>query len=77
MEWDKIREKSEEGNKMGEEGVQASEGRGVLSYLAEVQEPRRAQGRVYPLAGLWGMLILAAVNGEQSLRGMWLWAQAH
>jgi len=62
---------------MGEEVVQASERRGLLRYLAEVRDPRRGQGRVYPLAGLLGMLVLAAVNGEQSLRGMWLWARAH
>jgi len=62
---------------MGEAGVQASKGKGLLSYLAEVPDPRRSQGRVYPLAGLLGMLILAAINGETSLRGMWLWARAH
>ena len=29
---------------------------------------RRRQGRIYPLTGLLMMLILAAVNGESSLR---------
>jgi hypothetical protein len=28
---------------------------------------------MYPLVGLLGMLLLAAVNGESSLRGMWMW----
>jgi hypothetical protein len=28
---------------------------------------------MYPLVGLLGMLRLAAVTGESSLRGMWLW----
>jgi len=29
-----------------------------------------------PLAGILGMLVLAALNGEGSLRGRWLWASA-
>ena len=35
--------------------------------------PRRREGKRYNLPGLVGMLLLAAVNGEESLRGMWLW----
>ena len=66
-----------EREKMGEEVVQVSESCGLLRYLAEVRDPRRAQGRIYPLWGLLGMLVLAAVDREQSLRGMWLWARAH
>ncbi len=38
-------------------------------------DPRRRQGRRYPLASLLGLLILASLQGETSLRGMWLWAQ--
>jgi len=52
-------------------------GKGLLDYLAEVKDRRRAQGRVYPLGSLLGILLLAAINGEGSLRGMWLWARAH
>lgn len=52
-------------------------GKSLLDYLRTVPDPRRRQGRRYPLAGLLALLILAALHGESSLRGMWLWAQAH
>lgn len=29
------------------------------------------------MSGLLGMLILAALNGETSLRGMWIWGREH
>jgi hypothetical protein len=48
-----------------------------MTYLAEVPDPRRRQARVYPLSGLLGMLVLAALNGETSLRGMWIWGREH
>ncbi len=52
-------------------------GGSVMARLQQVRDPRRRQGRRYRLAGLLGMLVLAAVHGEGSLRGMWLWCQAH
>ncbi len=49
----------------------------VLGRLQTLPDPRRRQGRRYPLAALLGLLILAALHGESSLRGMWLWARNH
>jgi len=53
------------------------ERRSLLAYLREVPDPRGRQGRRYRLECLLAILILAALNGEQSLRGMWVWAQHH
>lgn len=50
------------------------EPRSLLGRLRSMPDPRRRQARVYPLAGLIAMLVLAAAAGESSLRGMWLWA---
>jgi hypothetical protein len=60
---------------MNEEGVLASPS--LLEVLQRVPDPRRREGRVYPLASLLAMLILAGVNGQSSLRGMLMWADAH
>ncbi len=49
----------------------------LLGRLRTLPDPRRRQGRRYPLASLLGLLILAALHGESSLRGMWLWARNH
>jgi hypothetical protein len=49
----------------------------LLEMLRRVPDPRRREGRVYPLASILAMLILAGVNGESSLRGMLMWADAH
>jgi hypothetical protein len=49
----------------------------LLGRLQTLPDPRRRQGRRYPLAALLGLLILAALHGESSLRGMWLWARQH
>lgn len=51
--------------------------KGLRAYLKGIPDPRRRQGRIYPLDAVLTMLILAAVNGEKSLRGMWKWAQEH
>lgn len=48
----------------------------LLGRLRSMPDPRRRQARVYSLAGILAMLILAAAHGESSLRGMWVWAQA-
>jgi hypothetical protein len=45
--------------------------------LAIVHEPRGRQGRRYPVGSLLAVLTLVAMNGDSSLRGMWLWAKAH
>jgi hypothetical protein len=47
----------------------------LKAYIEKIPDFRRRQGRIYPLTGLLMMLILAAVNGESSLRGMLIWAQ--
>jgi len=49
----------------------------LMERLRQMQDPRRREGRRYRLPGLIGMLTLAAVHGEGSLRGMWLWGCAH
>jgi hypothetical protein len=40
----------------------------LKAYIERIPDFRRRQGRIYPLTGLLMMLILAAVNGESSLR---------
>jgi len=47
---------------------------GWLGQFSQGGDPRSRRGRRYPLSGLLGMLILAALHGEASLRGMWMWA---
>jgi hypothetical protein len=49
----------------------------LLAKLQEVPDPRGRKGRRYPLAGILGMLLLAALNGESSLRGMVVWGAEH
>jgi hypothetical protein len=47
----------------------------IMEQLRQVTDPRGRQGRVYPLESLLGMLLLGALHGESSLRGMWQWAR--
>jgi hypothetical protein len=47
---------------------------GCLGQFSRGGDPRSRRGRRYPLSGLLAMLILAALHGEKSLRGMWIWA---
>ena len=49
----------------------------LLGRLQTLPDPRRRQGRRYPLPALLSLLILAALHGETSLRGMWLWSRQH
>jgi len=49
----------------------------LLDWLKTVPDPRSRQGRGYPLWGLLVMLMLGALHGEGSLRGMWMWAVKH
>jgi len=58
-------------------GDEQNQGKGLRTYLQGIPDPRRRQGRIYPLVSILMMLILAAVNGERSLRGMLVWAQQH
>ncbi len=50
---------------------------GCLDRYGKEGDPRSRRGRRYPLSGLLGMLILAALHGEKSLRGMWMWGCKH
>lgn len=45
----------------------------IMERLKQVHDPRRREGKRYNMRGLLGMLLLGAVHGEESLRGMWLW----
>lgn len=49
----------------------------LLAKLRDVPDPRGRKGRRYPLAGILGMLLLGALNGESSLRGMVIWGTEH
>src|ERR671927_898903 len=49
----------------------------LLAQLRTLPDPRRRQGRRYPVAAIVGLLLLAAMHGETSVRGMWLWGSAH
>jgi len=57
------------------EGVRGAQS--LMDYLAQVPDPRSRQGQRYRLPSLLACLILAGLNGETSLRGMWMWAQEH
>ena len=49
----------------------------LLGQFQRLPDPRRRQGRRYPLPALLGLLVLGALHGESSLRGIWLWARAN
>lgn len=49
----------------------------LLEKLKAIPDVRRRQARLYPLNSVLAMLILAALNGQTSLRGMLVWAKAH
>ena len=53
------------------------EARSLMYYLAQVPDPRGRHGRRYRLDRMLACLILAGLNGETSLRGMWVWAKEH
>ena len=44
--------------------------RTVLGLLRQIEDPRSRRGRIYPLWGVLAILMLAAMDGETSLRGM-------
>jgi hypothetical protein len=45
----------------------------LLGHLQQVGDARRREGKIYPLWSILGMLVLAALNGQKTLRSMWLW----
>jgi hypothetical protein len=45
----------------------------LLGHLQRVGDARRREGKIYPLWSLLGMLVLGALNGQKTLRSMWLW----
>ena len=47
----------------------------VLEVLKGIEDPRSRRGRRYPLRGILAVLLLAAMHGETSLRGMWCWGK--
>lgn len=53
------------------------QGPSLWELLQTIADRRRREGRIYPLASVLGLLIVAGVNGESSLRGKWLWGQEH
>ena len=48
----------------------------LIERLKQIPDPRSRRRREYPHYALLAVLILAAAHGENSLRGMWMWAQA-
>jgi hypothetical protein len=50
--------------------MEAEKRKALSMYLRDIRDPRRRQGRIYPLASILTMLTLAAVNGESTLRGI-------
>jgi hypothetical protein len=49
----------------------------LLGCLAALPDPRRREGRRYPLAALLGLVLLGMLHGHDSLRGAWVWAHQH
>lgn len=47
----------------------------LLGHLQRVEDVRRREGKIYPLWSMLGMLVLAALNGQKTLRSMWLWCE--
>lgn len=46
----------------------------LLGRLATLPDPRRREGRRYPLPALVGLVVLGLLHGKGSLRGAWVWA---
>jgi len=47
----------------------------LLGHLQRVKDGRRREGKIYPLWSILGMLVMAALNGQKTLRSMWLWCE--
>ena len=48
----------------------------LWDVLRSIPDPRGRRGRRYPMATLLGLLFIAALAGETTLRGMVQWIQA-
>jgi DDE_Tnp_1-associated len=49
----------------------------LLGCLAALPDPRRRQGRRYPLSAILGLVLMGMLHGRDSLRGGWVWARQH
>jgi hypothetical protein len=49
----------------------------LLGCLAALPDPRRRQGRRYPLPAILGLVLMGMLHGRDSLRGAWVWASQH
>ncbi|MFN2182749.1 MAG: ISAs1 family transposase [Anaerolineae bacterium] len=49
----------------------------LLDHLGRIPDFRSRHGRSLPLGSMLGLLVLAALHGERSLRGMWIWGCNH
>src|SRR5919205_43036 len=49
----------------------------LLGCLAALPDPRRRQGRRYPLSAILGLVLVGMLQGRDSLRGGWVWAAQH
>jgi DDE_Tnp_1-associated len=49
----------------------------LLGCLAALPDPRRRQGRRYPLPAILGLVLMGMLHGRDSLRGGWVWAGQH
>jgi hypothetical protein len=57
--------------------MEASIGRGLLSCLAEIPDPRSRHGRQHPLSAILGLVCCAILCGARSYSAIAQWAQDH
>lgn len=55
--------------------MEASVGAGLLSFLAEVPDPRSRHGRRHPLSALLGLVCCAIMSGARSYAAIGQWGQ--
>jgi hypothetical protein len=49
----------------------------LLAAFGRIADPRRREGRRYRLSAVLGLIVVGALQGEDSLRGIWVWARSH
>jgi hypothetical protein len=49
----------------------------LLAEFGRIADPRRREGRRYRLNAVLGLVVVGALQGEDSLRGIWVWARYH
>ena len=49
----------------------------LLAEFGRIADPRRREGRRYRLSAVLGLMVVGALQGEDSLRGIWVWARYH